>query len=191
MYDLWENKNSFHLKWCYRRNFLNKTINKLPFELHLPGHNFTWPGTKLDKRLNADGTPKEWSMPINRVDIAAYHHDLCNSKYSDTKTRNEVCDKTMLNELDGIMNPTLRGRIDKSIVGKLIKAKVHFWLRHSVKKNLTFSNELAEEHHNPVSKKFERRLVNVNLGCWFNWYAGHFQRWQGNKIIAYRNWCIL
>ena len=74
----------------------------------------------------ADGTPKEWSMPINRVDIAAYHHDLCNSKYSDTKTRNEGCDKTMLNELDGIMNPTLRERIDKSIVGKLIKAKVHF-----------------------------------------------------------------
>ena len=30
-------------------------------------------------------------------------------------------DKAMLNELDGIMNPTLRERIDKSIVGNLIK----------------------------------------------------------------------
>ena len=38
--------------------FINTTINKLPFELQLPAHNFTGPGTKLDKRLNADGTPK-------------------------------------------------------------------------------------------------------------------------------------
>ena len=64
--------------------------------MHLPGHNFTGPGTKLYKRLDPDETPKEWSIPINRVDNVAYHHDLCYSKYDDTKTRNEVCDKTML-----------------------------------------------------------------------------------------------
>ena len=58
-------------------------------------------------------------MPINGVDNAAYHHVLCYSKHDDTKSRNEVCDKTMLNELNGIVNPTLRERIDKSIVGKL------------------------------------------------------------------------
>ena len=76
--------------------------------------------------MNPDGTPKEWSIPINRVYNAAYHHDLCYSKYDDTKTRNQVCDKTMLRELNGIVNPTLRERIDKLIVGKLIKAKVNF-----------------------------------------------------------------
>ena len=32
----------------------------------------------------------------------------------------------MLDELDDIVNPTLRERIDKSIVGKLIIAKVNF-----------------------------------------------------------------
>ena len=26
--------------------------------MHLPGHNFTGPGTKLNKRLNPDLTPK-------------------------------------------------------------------------------------------------------------------------------------
>ena len=82
-----------------------------------------------------DGTPNEWSIPINTVDNAAYHHDLCYSKYDDTKTRNEVCDERMLGELNGIVNPTLRGRIDKSIVGKLIKAKINFGLGHPVKKN--------------------------------------------------------
>ena len=40
-------------------SFLNTLVNKLPFEMHLPGHNFTGPGTKLYKRLNPDGTPKE------------------------------------------------------------------------------------------------------------------------------------
>ena len=34
----------------------------------------------------------------------------------------------MLGELNGIVNPTLRKRIDKSIVGKLIHAKVNFEL---------------------------------------------------------------
>ena len=79
-------------------SFLNSLVNKLPFEMHLPGHNFTGPRTKLNKRLNTDGSPKESSMPINRVDNAAYHHDLCYSKHNDTKTRNEGCDKIMLGE---------------------------------------------------------------------------------------------
>ena len=46
----------------------NKAVSYLPFELHLPGHNFTGPGTKLDRRLNPDGTPRDWSKPINRVE---------------------------------------------------------------------------------------------------------------------------
>ena len=85
-------------------------------------------------RLNPDGTPKEWSISINRVDNAAYQNDLCYSKHDDTKTRNEVCDKTMLGELSGIVNPTLRERIDKSIVGKVSKAKVNFGLGYPIKK---------------------------------------------------------
>ena len=115
-------------------SFLNSLVNKLPFEMHLPGHNFIGPGTTLYKRLNSDGTPKEWSIPINRVDNAAYHPVLCYSKDDDTKTRYEVCDKTMLGELSRIANPTLRERIDKPIVGKLIKAKVNLGLGHPIKK---------------------------------------------------------
>ena len=101
--------------------------------MHLPGHNFTGPGTKHYTRLNPDGTPKKWSTPINRADNAAYHHDLCYSKHDDTKTRNEVCDKTMLGELNGIVNLTLSERIDKSIVEKVIKAKSNFGLGLPIK----------------------------------------------------------
>ena len=39
------------LRW----NFLKTLVNKLPFEMHLPGHNITGPGAKLYRRLNPDG----------------------------------------------------------------------------------------------------------------------------------------
>ena len=87
-------------------------------------------------------------MPINEVDNATYHHDLCYSKHNDTKIRNDVCDKTMLNELYGIMNPILMERIDKSIVGKLMKAKVHFGLGHPVIKNAKIYQSLQRNFTN-------------------------------------------
>ena len=86
-------------------SILNKVINNLPLEMHLPGHNFTGPGTKLHRRLKPDQIPKGWSTPVNRIDQAAYHHDVCYLKNKDTETRNKVCDENMLQEMDGIVNP--------------------------------------------------------------------------------------
>ena len=63
--------------------------------MHLPGHSFAGPGTKLKKQLNPDLTPKKWSKPVN----------------DDTSTRNAVCDKNMLKELEGIYNPSLLERV--------------------------------------------------------------------------------
>ena len=59
----------------------------------------------------------------------------------------------MLGELSGIVNPTLRERIDKAIVGKLINAKVNFGLGATIKakKILKFTDDLAEELHKPIS----------------------------------------
>ena len=123
--------------------------------MHLPGHNFTGPGIRLYKRFNSDGTPKEWSMPINRVDNAAYHHDLCYSKHDGTKTRYQVCDKIMLNELNEIVNPTLRERIDKSIVGKLINAKVNFGLGAPIKIKTKSSSLLMNLQRNSINQSLE------------------------------------
>ena len=108
------------------KGFINDAINSLPFEMHMPGHNFTGPGTKLNKLLNKDMTPKAWSKPINRVAKAAYHHDICYVKNKDTKTRNEVCDKNVLTELNGIYNPTLRERMERCVVSTMIGTKKRF-----------------------------------------------------------------
>ena len=107
-------------------SLLNKVINNLPVEMHLPGHNFTGPGTKLNKRLNPYITPKKWSKPINCVDKAAYHHDICYLKNNDTETRNAVCDKNMLKELNGIHNPTIKERMEHGLVSSLIGTKKRF-----------------------------------------------------------------
>ena len=45
-----KNKDSkFFKKGAAGGSFLNTLVNKLPFEMHFPGHNFTGPGTKLYK----------------------------------------------------------------------------------------------------------------------------------------------
>jgi len=102
---------------------INSAINSLPVELHLPGHQFTGPGTKLDKRLNTDGTPKPWSKPINRVDKISMEHDICYRDNPDTKSRNEICDKQMVKSLNEIPNPSMRERLDRAVVKPIIIGK--------------------------------------------------------------------
>jgi len=93
--------------------------------MHLPGHNFIGPGTNLDKRLNPDGTPKPWSKPVNRVDNAAYRHDLAYARHSDTAKR-IVADKKMINQLEDIINPTVKERMERAVVKPILKTKVKF-----------------------------------------------------------------
>ena len=146
-------------------SILNKMINNLPVEMHLLGHNFTGPGTKLNKRLNADLTPKEWSKPINRIDKASYHHDICYLKNNDTATRNNVCDKNMLQEMKNIYNPTLWERMERGLVSTLIGTKKTLWLGCSNGNRLYQKKKfsvLAEELHKPVKRKFNKRRVLVN-----------------------------
>lgn len=57
-------------------------INKVsPFELHLPGHNYTGPGTNL--LLNME----KGKRPINSVDNAALFHDISYHESKDLPTR--------------------------------------------------------------------------------------------------------
>ena len=68
----------------------------------------------------------------------------------------------MLAELNGIVNQTLRERIDKSVVGKFIKAKVNFGLGHPIKKKLNLLMSLQRNFTNQVTIQFQGRRVNVN-----------------------------
>jgi len=52
------------------RGLLNRAINTLPFELHIPGYQFCGPGMHLEKRL-ARG-----DRGINPLDAACREHDI-------------------------------------------------------------------------------------------------------------------
>lgn len=61
---------------------LNKAIDLLPIELHIPGgYQYCGPGTKLAKRL-ARGDPG-----INKLDQACKAHDIAYSRYKDSENR--------------------------------------------------------------------------------------------------------
>ena len=76
----------------------------LPFELHPPvsltkRYSFVGPGTKLNKRLDENKNPLPHSKPVNKLDEIAMNHDICYEKYPDTKERNKICDKKMLDDI--------------------------------------------------------------------------------------------
>ena len=62
---------------------LDKVINNLPFEMHVPGYQYCGPGTKLEKRL-ARGDPG-----INPLDQACKEHDIA---YADKKCDRRIAD---------------------------------------------------------------------------------------------------
>ena len=62
-------------------SIINKAVDLLPFEAHLPGYNYCGPGTKLAKRL-ARG-----DKGIKGLDEACKLHDVAYSKYKDNENR--------------------------------------------------------------------------------------------------------
>lgn len=70
---------------------LNRTIDILPVELHIPGYQYCGPGTKLQKRLNR-GDPG-----INKLDQACKEHDIAYSKNSDSHQRS-LADQQLANK---------------------------------------------------------------------------------------------
>ena len=63
---------------------INRTIDFLPVELHLPGYQYCGPGTNLRKRL-ARGDPG-----INKLDAACKQHDIAYSRSKDGKIRSKA-----------------------------------------------------------------------------------------------------
>lgn len=61
--------------------FLNKVIDSLPIELHIPGYRYCGPGTKLRKRL------EEGQSGVNPLDEACKEHDIVYSENKDDLNR--------------------------------------------------------------------------------------------------------
>ncbi|XP_043471570.1 uncharacterized protein LOC122504497 [Leptopilina heterotoma] len=71
------------------KGLINKLINKLPFELHLPGYQYCGPGTKLAKRLDR-GDPG-----VNPLDAACKEHDIAYSKNRENVEKRNAADRVL------------------------------------------------------------------------------------------------
>ena len=140
------------------KDIVSSAISKIPIELHLrtltgKKYNFCGPNTNLEKRLNSDGTPKEWSEPINAVDSVCMNHDKNYQKADEGIGTRHEADKQMLDELNNLPNKKLSWNeffakyLTKGIIG--------------LKYKLGLGIEEAEELHKPIRHKFKRRRVFV------------------------------
>lgn len=63
---------------------VNTAINRLPFEVHIPGYRFCGPGTRLAKRLARGDVGR------NQLDEACKQHDIVYDRFSDLETRHKA-----------------------------------------------------------------------------------------------------
>jgi hypothetical protein len=62
---------------------VNSLVNKLPFEIHISGYNYSGPRTKLSKRLARD-------QGVNKLDEACKEHDIAYNNHEDLQERHKA-----------------------------------------------------------------------------------------------------
>src|SRR3978361_895139 len=67
---------------------LDKAINNLPFELHIPTYKFCGPGTRLEERLHRGDKPK------NKLDALCRSHDIAYAQHKELADRH-LADKVL------------------------------------------------------------------------------------------------
>ena len=136
---------------------IHKLIGLLPRPKRgftLPNHKFTGPFNPLEKQLDAHDNPLPGQEPYNQVDRVSLFHDIC-YRDNDTKEGKSECDKKMLVSLREIVPKGMREKFDRAFVSSIIGAKHKLGLGIKGK----WSDELANELHRPVRRKFKRRRV--------------------------------
>lgn len=112
------------------------------------------PGTRLDLRLDDNDIPLPDSKPINRVDEAAYKHDLAYRSESLDDRHN--ADRQMIEDIQNIPNPTLRERIEGAIVIRLMQAKLKLGQGLTKQKRETMSNKQRQKYADEIHKPFKK-----------------------------------
>ena len=135
---------------------IHRVIGKIPFKpkkgFVLPSHKYTGPFNPLHEQLDGNDLPLPGQEPFNNVDVISMHHDICYRDH-DTKKGKLHCDNKMLAELEVLKPKDIREKIDRKLVQSIMKSKQRMgW-------GIQWTNELADELHRPVRRKFQKRKV--------------------------------
>jgi len=113
-------KSTFVKNKSLGKGIVNDLLNsgKLP-EMHLPGHSFTGPGTKLKKRL------LKGDKPVNKLDEKAMFHDMAYSIFKD-KNQRHIFDKKLQDEAAEIARDptsTMKEKMEAGLVSGIMLGK--------------------------------------------------------------------
>lgn len=134
------------MKYFYGEGLVNTIINKLPFEMHIPGYNYCGPGTKLRKRLDRG------DRGVNPLDESCRRHDQFYANEQDLSKRHQA-DQTLAREAFERVRST-DASIGEKVAGLAVtgamKAKVKLGLgyttkninQNSIRKCLKIFNEI-------------------------------------------------
>lgn len=110
-------------------SFLNRLINNLPFEAHVPGYQYCGPGTKLSERLARN------EKGVNKLDQYCRLHDIAYSKNKSLDSRHQA-DRELTErawERVKAKDSSLGEKITAWGVTNAMKAKVKMGLGHKSK----------------------------------------------------------
>lgn len=132
---------------------VNKLINSLPVELHLPGYQFCGPGTKLEKRI------QRGDQGINPLDAACRAHDIAYSQNKDIEQRH-IADRELTErawERVKSKNSNIGEKISAYLVTNIMKAKTKLGMGNKNPKQILgqqlFKNALKKATSSLKSKK--------------------------------------
>ena len=142
---------------------IHTVIGKLPRPKKgfvLPAHKYTGPYNPLHEQLDENDQPHAGQEPYNTVDAISMQHDICYRNHGATKRGKHACDDDMLRELNELDPKTIRERIDKTLVQTIIGTKRKLgWGIGDDNDGDEWSDELTDELHKPVRRKFRKRIV--------------------------------
>ena len=145
--------------------YIHKLIGKLPRPKSgfvLPYHKYAGPYNPLNEQLDEFDQPHAGQEPCNAVDAISMRHDICYRDRGATKRGKHACDDEMSQELDELDPKTIRERIDKKLVRSIIGMKRKLgWGIADDDDDDEWSDELTNELHKPVWKKFRKRILFV------------------------------
>ena len=129
-------------------------IGKIPFKpkngFVLPKHRFTGPFNPLHLQVDPQDNPLPGNEPYNDVDAISMRHDIC---YQDNLAGKHECDRKMLAELNPLVPKGRREKVDRQLVRSIIG------LKHRLGLGIHWTNQLANELHKPMRRRFDKRAV--------------------------------
>ena len=142
------------------RGLVNNLLNRLPFELHIPGYQYCGPGTKLAKRL-ARGDPG-----INPLDSACKEHDIAYSRNRENiQARNEA-DKILAEKAWNRVKSKDAGFGEKAAayaVTNTMKLKSRFGMGLKRKKKATLSSVIRAARKSTIKSKCSKSVIGTTL----------------------------